>query len=104
MSTFPIDSIRDQLVAFCQRWKIQELALFGSILRDDFSPRSDIDMLVTFAEDATWSLFDHIKMEQELELLFQRKVDLLTKRAVEQSQNSIRRETILRSARTLIAS
>ncbi|MDP9316486.1 MAG: nucleotidyltransferase domain-containing protein [Chloroflexota bacterium] len=99
----PIEIAEDQLAQFCQRWKIRELALFGSVLRADFSPQSDIDLLVTFADDAQWSLFDHVKMEQELETLLRRKVDLVTKRAVEQSQNAIRRESILGTARTLIA-
>ncbi len=56
-----------------------------------------------FAEDADWSLFDHVKMQQELESLLKRKVDLLSKRAVEQSTNGIRRDGILHSAHTLIA-
>lgn len=99
----PIPIPHGQLVAFCQRWKIRELAVFGSVLRDDFSPQSDIDILVTFADDADWSLFDHVRMEQELESLLNRKVDLLTKSAVEQSTNPIRRNSILRTARTLIA-
>lgn len=99
----PIPIPHEQLVAFCQRWKIREFAVFGSVLRDDFSPQSDIDILATFADDADWSLFDHIRMEQELETLLHRKVDLLTKSAVEQSTNLIRRDAILRTARTLIA-
>ena len=103
MRRLPIDIAHEQLVAFCQRWKIRELALFGSALRNDFSPNSDVDLLVTFGEDANWSLFDHVQMQQELEALLKRKVDLLTRRAVEQSQNAIRRNAILSTARTLIA-
>lgn len=103
MNTLAISIPHQQLAEFCQRWKIRELALFGSVLRDDFTSTSDVDMLVTFAEDANWSLLDHIKMQQELEALLQRKVDLLSKRAVEQSSNWIRRDTILGTARTLIA-
>lgn len=103
MRRLPIDIAHDQLVEFCRRWKIRELALFGSVLRPDFSPQSDVDLLVTFDEGTNWSLFDHVQMQQELEALLKRKVDLLTRRAVEQSQNPIRREAILRTARTLIA-
>jgi hypothetical protein len=103
MNTFAIPIAYEQLAAFCVRWKIRELALFGSALRDDFSPESDVDLLVTFADDASWSLFDHVAMQQELEALFRRKVDLLSRHAVEQSRNCIRRDAILRSARTLIA-
>ena len=103
MSQLPIDIAQDQLLDFCQRWKIRELALFGSVLRSDFSPTSHVDILVTFSDDTSWSLFDHVQMQQELEALFKRKVDLLTRRAVEQSQNPIRRDAILRTARSLIA-
>lgn len=103
MIKLPINIAHEQLVAFCRRWKIRELALFGSVLRPDFSPMSDVDLLVTFDEDAHWGLFDHVQMQQELETLLQRKVDLLTRRAVEQSQNPIRRAAILRTAQTLIA-
>lgn len=103
MSKLPIDIPQDQLVDFCQRWKIRELALFGSVLRSDFSPVSDVDLLVTFSEDASWSLLDHVQMQQELEAIFKRRVDLLTRRAVEQSQNPIRRDAILSTARPLIA-
>ena len=97
----PINVVHEQLVAFCQRWKIRELTLFGSALRSDFSPTSDVDMLVTFSEDADWSLFDHAEMQQELETLIGHKVDLLTRRAVERSHNPIRRAAILGTARTL---
>lgn len=87
-----------KLAAFCKRWKIVELSFFGSILRDDFRPESDIDMLVSFAQDAEWSLFDHVAMEEELSAILGRKVDLVSKRAVERSENWIRRKAILQSA------
>jgi predicted nucleotidyltransferase len=103
MCRLPIDIPHEQLGVFCQRWNIRELAVFGSVLRPDFSPTSDVDLLVTFGEDANWSLFDHVQMQHELETLLKHKVDLLTRRAVEQSQNPIRRNAILRTARTLIA-
>lgn len=77
----------DQIAAFCRRWKISQLELFGSILRDDFNDSSDVDMLVTFSEDAGWSLLDHVQMEAELEELLGREVDLISRRAVEQSHN-----------------
>ena len=103
MNTFAIPIPYDELVVFCQRWKIRELAFFGSVLREDFKPDSDVDVLVSFAEDASWGLLDHIKMQYELEMLLQRKVDLLTKRAVERSLNPIRREAILSTVRVLVA-
>jgi predicted nucleotidyltransferase len=102
MNTLAISLPRDELAQFCHRWKIRELALFGSVVRDDFTPESDVDILVTFADNVEWGLLDHIKMQQELETLLQRKVDLISKRAVEQSLNWIRRDAILRSARVLI--
>lgn len=95
----PIDKITD----FCQRWKITEFALFGSVLRDDFRPDSDIDVLVTFAPDAGWTLFNHVDMQDELETLFERKVDLVSKRGIERSRNYIRRKAILSSAQIIYA-
>jgi hypothetical protein len=89
----PID--REKIVEFCQRWKITEFALFGSVLRDDFRPDSDVDVLVTFAPDAEWSLFDHVDMEEELSAILGRKVDLVSRRAIERSTNWIRRKAIL---------
>jgi predicted nucleotidyltransferase len=89
---------RQSLEDHCNRWKIRRLWLFGSALRDDFHEASDIDLLVEFAPDADWSLLDHIEMEQELSELLGRQVDLVTRRAVERSQNAIRRDAILNSA------
>lgn len=93
----------EDLAAFCQRWKVRELALFGSILRDDFGPDSDVDLLVSFEPSADWSLLDHVKMEKELETLLGREVDLVSRRAVERSENWIRRKEILDTAETVYA-
>jgi hypothetical protein len=68
----PLD--RDRIAEFCRRWKVTEFAVFGSVLRDDFRPDSDIDVLVTFAPSATWSAFDLVEMKDLLEALFARKV------------------------------
>jgi predicted nucleotidyltransferase len=96
--------LREPLLAeFCRRWKVSELALFGSALRDDFKPESDVDVLVAFAPDARWSLLDLVKMQDELSSLLKRPVDLLTRRAVERSQNWIRRKAILESAEVVYA-
>ena len=89
---------------FCRRWRITELALFGSVLRDDFDAESDLDILVAFAPDADWSLLDHVQMEQELEGLLGRKVDLLSRRSVERSRNWLRRKEILDTAEVVYAS
>lgn len=93
-----------ELAAFCQRWQITELSLFGSALRPDFRDDSDIDLLAAFAPDARWSLIDHITMERELAELLGRKVDLLTRRSVERSDNWIRRRSILESAESIYES
>ena len=89
---------KNQIAEFCRRWQIKEIALFGSVLRDDFGPESDLDILVSFSADAEWGLLDHLKMEQELTTIFNRKIDLFSKRAVELSHNQLRRQEILRTA------
>lgn len=97
----PID--REKIAGFCRRHHIRKLALFGSVLRDDFRSDSDVDVLVTFAPDAKWSLFDDVDMEEELSVIFGRKVDLVSRRAVERSDNWIRRKHILTSAEPIYA-
>jgi predicted nucleotidyltransferase len=98
----PIDY--EKIVGFCQRWKIIEFALFGSVLRDDFQPdSSDIDVLISFAPDAHWTLFDWVEVEEDARQLFQRKVDLISRRGIERSQNYLRRQTILNSTQVIYA-
>jgi uncharacterized protein len=89
--------------SFCRRWKIKELSVFGSALRSDFRPDSDIDLLVRFEEDPGWGLLDHARMEQELEEILGRRVDLVTRAAIEESPNWVIRKAILTSARCLYA-
>ncbi len=93
----PMPQIRE----FCQRWQITEFALFGSVLRDDFRPDSDIDCLVKFSDDAHWTLLHIGKMEDELKTIFQRDVDLVSRRGIESSRNYLRRKSILNSLETL---
>jgi len=88
----------ERLEEFCRRWKIAELRVFGSALREDFRPDSDLDLLVRFAPEADWSLLDHVTMEEELSGIVGRKVDLVSQRAIERSSNWIRRKAILESA------
>jgi uncharacterized protein len=90
----------DRIVDFCRRWRIQELALFGSILRNDFRPDSDVDVLVTFEPDAPWTLWDLSRMRFELEELFGRKVDLVEKKAL---RNPFRRQAILADQQVVYA-
>lgn len=98
----PID--RDKIAEFCRRWEITELALFGSVLRDDFRPDSDVNVLVTFADDARWSLFDYVTIEDDLSAILGRKVDLVSRRAIERSPNWIRRKAILEGVEPYYAS
>ncbi|RJR18352.1 MAG: nucleotidyltransferase [Nitrospiraceae bacterium] len=93
----------DKIAVFCQSWKITEFALFGSVLRDDFTSNSDIDVLVTFAPDARWTLMDHVDMQDELKSIFGRNIDLVSKRGIERSRNHIRRKEILESAEVVYA-
>jgi hypothetical protein len=97
----PFDERR--LEAWCRRWRVSELAFFGSVLREDFRPDSDVDVLIRFFEDSQWSLLDHIAMEEELAVFFGRKVDLVSRRAVESSRNPLRRHHILDSAQVVYA-
>ena len=87
--------------AFCERWQVVELALFGSVLRDDFGPDSDIDVLIRFKSERTPGLFGIARMERELADLLARKVDLVNRTAMEESRNYIRRKAILESARVV---
>ena len=93
----------ETLAAFCERWQVAELALFGSVLRDDFGPDSDIDVLATFREEARHSLFDLVRMERELGSILERDVDLVERPGVEQSRNYLRRKAILGAAETIYA-
>jgi hypothetical protein len=94
----------EQIAAFCLKWQIVRLELFGSVLRDDFDEESDIDVLVTFAADAKWRFADLIDMEDALKAMFCRDVDLVERPLVEQSPNWIRRRAILESATPVYAS
>jgi uncharacterized protein len=91
---------REKIEAFCHRWKIAELALFGSSLRGDFRSDSDVDILVSFAKDADWDLFDWVNMIEELKGIFGREVDLVEKTAL---RNPFRRHYILNNQRVIYA-
>jgi len=91
---------RDALAAFCRRWRIRELCLFGSALRDDFGPGSDLDFLVSFEPETPWDLFDLVAMKAELEAHYGRSVDLVEKEAL---RNPWRKREILRTREVLYA-
>ncbi|MBI3242284.1 MAG: nucleotidyltransferase family protein [Chloroflexi bacterium] len=96
-----IEIPKDKLAEFCRRWEIAEFAIFGSVLRADFRPDSDIDVLVTFAPEAKWGLFALVEMENELKSILGREVDLVSRRGLEASRNYIRRKAILNSAQVI---
>jgi uncharacterized protein len=94
----PID--RDDIADFCRRWKVTEFSLFGSVLRDDFRPDSDVDVLVTFAADAPWSLLDLVTMREELRRIFGREVHLVEQAGL---RNPFRRQAILNHREVIFA-
>ncbi len=91
---------KGKIARFCRKWKITEFSLFGSVLRDDFSLDSDVDVLVSFAEDAPWSLFDLINMQDELKEIFGREVDFVEKEGL---RNPFRRKHILKHREVIYA-
>ncbi|WP_218068216.1 nucleotidyltransferase family protein [Candidatus Thiosymbion oneisti] len=99
MMSARIDIPRKALAEFCRRWRITELALFGSVLRKDFGLDSDIDVLVAFDTQTHWGFAQLAQMRQELERLWGHNVDLVERRLVEQSENYIRRKHILEHAK-----
>ena len=92
----PMDKIKD----FCGKWKIKEFSFFGSVLRQDFHSDSDIDVLVSFEETVSWSLYDIVAMKDELQAIFGRDVDIVEKGAV---RNPFRRHSIMTSREVLYA-
>src|SRR5229473_8476775 len=92
ISKTPLEIPDDVVESFCRKWKIKELALFGSVLRGDFRPDSDVDVLATFAEDAKWSVFDHSRMREELSTLLGREADVIESAGL---RNPFRRHEIL---------
>ncbi len=98
---FAIDLPMEQIKAFCERWQIMEFALFGSVLRDDFRPDSDVDVLVTVAPEFVWTLSKAVQRQEEIEAVFGRNVDFIERLNVEQSPNYIRRKEILKTAQVI---
>jgi len=92
-----------EITEFCRHWQIQEFALFGSVLNEDFRNDSDVDVLVSFAPGATYSFLQLTIMQEELEAIFGRPVDLIDKQGVQESSNYIRRREILGSAQVIYA-
>jgi predicted nucleotidyltransferase len=93
----------EQIAAFCEKWGIAELSVFGSVLRDDFGPDSDIDVLVVIRPDVNLTFERWDQMEVELSELTGRRVDLVFKDDIQRSRNWIRRREILSTARVIYA-
>ena len=91
---------RKRIAAFCQRWSITEFSLFGSALRDDFRPDSDVDVLVSIDPKARIGLFEFAEMVIELEDMFKRPVDFVEKEGL---RNPYRRSEILSTAKVVYA-
>jgi uncharacterized protein len=96
-----IDLSMSKIQTFCEKWQVVEFGLFGSVLRDDFRPDSDIDVMVQFHPDAHPTFFDLVEMEDELKRMFQREVDLVTRQGIEASRNYLRRKAILSSVQVI---
>ncbi|WP_017325367.1 nucleotidyltransferase family protein [Synechococcus sp. PCC 7336] len=103
MTITAIDLPIEKIAEFCDRWRVTEFALFGSVLRDNFRPDSDIDVMVQFHPDArpTFNTLD--RMEAELKAIFHRDIDLITRQGIETSRNYLRRHEILSSAQVIYA-
>jgi len=95
-----VDISSARMEAFCRKWKLKELSLFGSVLRDDFRPDSDVDVLISFLPGGEMTLESVIEMRDELQSIFGRDVDLVEKRLV---RNLFRRHEILTTRRVLYA-
>lgn len=99
LTRLSVDS--DDIAEFCRHNNIVRLELFGSVVREDFSPDSDVDVLVKFALNTRVTLFQLVRLEDELTELFWRNVDLVERQAIEQSPNWMRRRSILDAAQVV---
>jgi predicted nucleotidyltransferase len=100
VAELPIAIDREKIAAFCRKWRVRELSLFGSVLTNDFRPDSDVDVLVVCDQGSSWTLWDHLHAEEELQELVQQKVDLVLRSAL---RNPFRRHHILSNREILYA-
>ena len=101
MTLADIQIREEALGALCRKWKIRRVELFGSALRGDMTPESDVDLLVEFEPDEGWSLMDLAKAQGEFSRLLNRRVDIVDRANLRRSANWIRREAILSSAEVI---
>lgn len=104
LPTLALDLADEAIADYCRRWKILKLEVFGSILRDDFGPSSDVDFLVTFDPAQRLCLFDLVDAEEELSSIVGHPVDLVVREPIEKSRNWMRRRMILGTAKTIYVS
>lgn len=104
MTINKINIQEEQISKLCKQFKINELALFGSALREDYTENSDIDLLVEFIPDSGITLFNIVDLKEEFEKLFGREVDIVSKNAVKRSRNYIRKKAILENYRVIYVS
>jgi hypothetical protein len=100
MTYHNIEIPKEKIAEFCRKWKIVEFSLFGSILREDFGPESDVDVLVEFGPDGGIGFDNRVEMQDELSAIFGRKVDIIEKSAI---RNPFRRHSILSAKEVLYA-
>ena len=100
LATRNINVPEDRIAEFCRNWRVTEFSLFGSVLRDDFSADSDVDVVVRLADDAPWSLFEWVTMIDELKVLFGRDVDLVEETGL---RNPFRRQEIMSTREVIYA-
>lgn len=98
MSPHGIRLTSPALTEFGRRWAIRRLDVFGSVLRDDFAPDSDIDILFSLEDESSLTFGRWAQMEAELSAILGRRVDLVPRRSVEASDNPYRRQHILQTA------
>jgi len=91
----------EEIEAFCRKWGVKEFALFGSILREDFDDKSDVDVLITLRDETHRYFGDRLDWEDDLAAVFGRRVDVVTQDGIARGSNPLRREKILGSARTV---
>jgi uncharacterized protein len=94
------EKMMQKLIKIARDFGIKELFLFGSILRDDFNANSDVDIMVSFAEGLDISLFEVNLLQEKLEKIFKRRVDIVEKEAL---NNPYRKKEILKTARRIYA-
>jgi predicted nucleotidyltransferase len=92
------------LASLCRKWKIAKLEAFGSVLRDDFRPESDVDLLVSYEDGSRKRFDDQLSAVEDFQKLFGREVELVPRKRIEASENYIRRHAILTTAKVVYGS